>query len=122
MRLPVLFVGLLVWSCSDELPPPNADKPSPPDSNDPTYSVGGIHGWYRTSNAAPTADELMTIRVGAPGGTEYVDAWIADLPPVRLTKQPNGELAIQREISEVPAGLHDVLLAADGSTTAFAKV
>ncbi|MGE0549786.1 MAG: hypothetical protein AB7O24_20980 [Kofleriaceae bacterium] len=127
MRAPVILIGLLSVGlsnvgCSDELPPPHKDKPSAPASNDPAYTVAGIHDWYLVSTQATTADELMTIRVAGPSGTEYVDAYIADLPPVRLASQPNGELGKQIDIAAVPPGTHDVLLSANGSTAAFAKI
>ncbi|MGE0868921.1 MAG: hypothetical protein AB7P03_10170 [Kofleriaceae bacterium] len=124
MRALVISIGLFVVGCggNDELPGPHPEKPAAPTANDPAYTVHGIHNWYLVSTPATTADELMTIRVAGPDGTDYIDAYIADLPPVRLALQSNGELGQQIDISAVPPGTHDVLLAANGSTTAFAKL
>jgi len=60
--------------------------------------------------------------VDAPTGTSYIDAWVGELAPVRLDRQPDGSFGKQVAITDVPAGTQQVLLAADGSTTAFAKI
>lgn len=62
----------------------------------------------------------MTIQVFAPEGTGYVDAWIDDRPGFRL---PKGDdyFAIYADLSELGPGEHELLLAADGSDTAFAR-
>jgi hypothetical protein len=113
-------IGLGLAACSDS--PLPGDKPTVPDVNDEAYGIHGIHDWYVIANAATAADETMTILVDVPSGTDVVDAWVADLPPMRLVKQPNGQFGKQLSVTDVPAGTHDVLLAANGSTTAFARV
>jgi hypothetical protein len=114
-----LSVGLL--ACGDSFPPPRADKPTAPEADDTAYTVTGVHEWWVMSNAATTVDETMTIFVAAPSGTDFVDAWVGDLPVTRLAEQPDGRFAIQVSVADVPAGTHEVLLAANGSTTAFAS-
>lgn len=120
MRLP-LVLALSLAACGG-LPDPREEKPTAPADNDPGYTVTNIGEWYVTSDAAQTQDELMTIFVAVPPATEFVDVWIADLPVQRLSKQPDGRFAIQTSIADVPPGTWDVLLAADGSTTAFARI
>jgi predicted deacetylase len=64
----------------------------------------------------------MKIFVDVAPGTEFVDGWAADLAPVRLSLQPDGSFAAQVDLAEVPAGTHELLLAADGASVAFAKL
>lgn len=122
MRLGSLAIVLSLAACGGGFPDPRAEKPAAPDADDPAYTVTNIGAWYVTSDAAQTRDELMTIFVAAPEGTDFVDAWIGDLPVQRLSKQPDGRFAIQTSVAELPPGSYDVLLAADGATTAFARV
>lgn len=119
----LLVSGLVTLAaCGSDLPPPNDEKPTAPDANDPAFTVRSIKDWYLVGNAATPGQDTMFMFVDAAPGTEYVDAWVADLAPVRLDKQPDGSFGKQIAIADVPAGTQDVLLAADGSTTAFAKI
>jgi hypothetical protein len=112
----------LVTACGSDLPPPNEVKPIAPDTNDPAFTVRSIKDWYLVGDAATPGQDTMTVFVDAAAGTEFVDVWVADLSPVRLDKQPDGSFGTQLSIADVPAGTQDVLLAADGSGDAFAKV
>lgn len=116
-----LLVCGVFWGCSSGFPAPHADKPTAPETNDVAYTVSSIKDWYVIANAGTTSNDLMTIRVHAPSGTDYIDAWVADLGVVRLDEQPDGSFATQLSVATIPAGAHDVLLAANGSDTAFAK-
>jgi len=113
-----LLLVACVLGCSD--PAPNPDKPSPPDSNDPAFTATGLAGWYLIGNAATPGQDEMKIVVTAPGGTDFVDAYVGDLPVVRMDKQSDG-FALDVSIANVPAGTYDILFAANGSNTAFAK-
>lgn len=115
-------LGVGQTGCGDSLPAPREAKPTAPDAPDPAFTVSGIGGWYVVPSAAQQLDQTMTVIVDAPAGTQFVDAWIADLPVVRLSEQPDGRFATQLSVEAVPAGAHQVLLAADGATTAFAAV
>ena len=114
----VLSLGVL--ACGDN-PPPRTEKPSPPTENDPAYTVDGVKEWWIVPNAATTDPELMTILVTVPSGTEFVDAWVGDVPVKRLAEQPNGQYGVQVSLAGLPPGTHQVLLAANGSTEAFAR-
>lgn len=120
MRTVGLFVvGLL--GCGG-FPDPNPTAPAPPEANDPAFLVSG-DGWYLLGNAATPAQNTMSLSVQAPGDTDFVDVWIADLPVARLSERSDGTFGGEVEIAELAsAGTHDVLLAANGSTTAFAKL
>jgi len=112
----------LLCACSDEVAAPRGGRPSAPAQSDPAFAVSSIKHWYLTGDGLTPGDDQMTILVGAPGGTSTVDAYVADLPPVRLAIQPDGSFGGQVAIGALPAGAHDVLLAADGNPTAFARV
>jgi hypothetical protein len=103
-------------------PGPRTEKPEAPAANDPAFTVRSLKGWYLVGNAATPGQDLMTIFVDAPDGTDHVDAWVGDLAPVRLTEQPDGSFGTQVSIAELAAGSYDVLFAANRSTTAFAKI
>lgn len=115
-----ISVGLLISACG--FPDPREAKPTPPGDNDPAYPVTAIQPWYLVGTAATPGQDQMTIVVDPPAGTDYIDAWVADLPVRRLYETAEGLLGLQLSIEDVPAGTHEVLLAANGATTAFASV
>nr|MDQ3370142.1 hypothetical protein [Myxococcota bacterium] len=115
------FVVVALCACGGDSGP-RAEKPAAPDSNDPAFTIRSLKSWYLVGNAATPGQDLMTIFVDVPGGTDTVDAWVGDLAPVRFKEQPDGSFAVQVAIDSVPVGTHDVLFAANGATTAFAKI
>ena len=114
-----IAIGLL--ACSASYPPPKSDPPAPPAANDPAFTQEGILGWYLVGDAVTAADDTMTAIVTAPSDTDYVDAYIANLPPVRMEHQSNG-FAMQVAIDGLPTGDYQVLFSANGHDTAFAQV
>ena len=121
----LLSVLTTFGACGSDFPPPNPDKPAAPDGNDPAFAVRSLQDWYLiglVDGATPVGEDQMTMFVDVPSGTDYIDAWVADLPPIRLFEQDDHSFGQQLSISDVPAGTHDVLFAANGSTTAFAKI
>ncbi|MBA3818424.1 MAG: hypothetical protein H0X17_05995 [Deltaproteobacteria bacterium] len=115
------FVVMALCACGGDSGP-RAEQPAAPDTNDPAFTVRSLKSWYLVGDAATPGHDVMTIFVDAPGGTGTVDAWIGDLAAVRLTEQPDGSFGAQVPIGSVAVGTHDVLFAANGSTTAFAKI
>lgn len=115
MWLRGLAICSLAMGCGG-FPAPRDDKPAAPDANDPAFAIRSLGEWY------VTGDDTMTMFVKGPRGTDFIDVWVADLPPVRLSEQPDGSFGAQVDISSVPIGGYDVLLAADGATTAFARL
>ena len=113
---------VLLFSCGDQTARPNAARPAAPTANDPAFAIHAIHAWYLIGDGLTPGDDQMTILVDAPAGTTTVDAYVADRPPVRLSVQDGGQYGAQIAIDGLRAGDHDVLLSADGSTTAFARV
>ncbi|HEU0029587.1 MAG TPA: hypothetical protein VFQ53_03065 [Kofleriaceae bacterium] len=112
----------MIAACGNDFPPPDPDRPATPDTNDPAFTVRSIKDWYLVGDAATPGQDELTIFVDVAPGTDFVDAWVGDLPPVRLGEQPDGSYAAQVSIASLPPGTHDVLLAANGSKTAFARV
>lgn len=102
---------------------PRDEKPAAPAVNDPAYAIRpALKPWYLVGNAATAGQDVMTIIVDAPAGTDTIDAWVADLPPIRLRETEDGAFGAQVSLATLPAGAYDILLAADGKSTAFADV
>lgn len=114
--------SFVLAGCGSDQPPPRTEKPTAPDMNDPAYVIRGAQPWWIIGNKATATDDTMTIIVEPPPGTDFVDAYVADLAPVRLEETADGTLGIQISITDVPAGTHEILLSANGKTTAFAKL
>lgn len=116
-----IVTSVMLSACGSELPAPHEDKPEAPATNDPAYTIRGAQPWWIVGDAATPTDDLLTIIVEPPSGTEYIDAWVGDLHVVRLDEQPDGTFGKQISITDLPAGSYEILLAANGSTTAFAS-
>lgn len=110
---------LVVAACSGD-PAPNPDRPAPPDSNDPAFTIQGAHSWYLIGDGVTPGEDTMTVIITAPAHTGFVDAYVGDHKPVRMSSQTNG-FAMQVSIADI-VGDTDVLFTADGSPTAFASV
>jgi hypothetical protein len=118
-----LALIVLVAACgSSAPPPPAATPPAAPAQNDPAFAIAGVRAWYLIGNPLTPGDGTLTVDVSAPAGTAYVDAWVGPLAGVRLAAQDNGHFAAQIDLSALAPGGYDVLLAADSSDTAFAKL
>jgi hypothetical protein len=116
------LVLVVLFGCGTDVPPIASEPPAPPDANDPAYTVRSIKDWYIVGNAVTPGDDAMTFFVDAPAGTKVIDAWVGTLPPVRMDKQADGSFGAQLAITDLAPGTYDVLLAADGESTAFAKL
>ena len=99
---------------------PSATPPTAPTTNDPAFTVAPLRSWYIIGNATLAGNDTLTLSVTAATGTSTVDAWVANLPGERLVQQPDGKFTAAIDLRSVASGTYDVLLAADGSPTAFA--
>ena len=121
MRSRVLVVALTcsISACSG-YPDPNPDRPSPPAANDPDFSAQGLDAWSLVGDAATPARNQLTTIITAPSGTDYVDAYIPGLKPIRMIEQ-DGAFAMDVSIAALPVGAHEILFSANGSSKAFAS-
>ena len=63
----------------------------------------------------------MTAIITAPSGTDFVDAYIPGLPPIRMQRSSRRRFAMDVSIASLGVGAHEVLFSANGSSDAFAK-
>ncbi|MBV8756284.1 MAG: hypothetical protein JO257_03345 [Deltaproteobacteria bacterium] len=110
---------LLLAACSSD-PAPNADRPSEPDQNDPSFTVQGAKSWYLIGDGVTPDEDTMTVMITAPAHTSFVDAYVGDHKPVRMHAQDGG-FAMQVSIADI-TGDTDVVFSANGSSSAFASV
>jgi hypothetical protein len=84
--------------------------------------VSGVPAWsvIPDGSHATRSREVMTVTVAAPAGTRVVDAWVADLPPVRLGAADDGTFIGTLSTAGVAPGVQPVVFAADGAEIAFA--
>ncbi len=116
MRLWALVLGLCAMGCSDDLV-----KPDAPGQNDPAYQVDGVGRFYVVNTPASTVDQIMTVFVTVPSGTDEIAGFIGDTGQ-RFSKQPNGQFAAQFDLTELPIGEHEIVLSANNSSTGFAAL
>lgn len=114
-----VVISSSVVGCLGGNPDPKPDRPNAPAENDPAFSSNGLRNWYLIGDAARPGNDQMTVIIQAPSGTDFVDAYIPGLPPVRMGEQDDG-FAMDISIAKVAAGTHQILFSANGSDDAFA--
>ena len=122
--LPVLIGVFLAVSaaCSDpDVGPPRLTPPTAPAANDPAFAISGVTPWNLIGNALTMGHDTLAIAIAAPRGTETVDLWLDSGPGRRLVRT-GAEFTITLDIGALLASEHELLFAADGATTAFARV
>ena len=112
---------LAVAACTSGNPPPKTRVPAAPDQNDPAFSSAGLQQWYLVGDGVTPGNDTLTAIVTAPSGARFVDAYVGDLPPVRMDEQSDG-FAMQISLADLAPGDYQVLFSANGSDTAFAAV
>jgi hypothetical protein len=112
------IVALLLLACGGGLPPPSETPPAAPAANDPAYAVDQVRSWYIVGNEVTPGHDELVVRVFPPEGTEYVDMWIGGQPGIRLVDYDT-DLRQKFDVSTLPPGEYELLLAADGADTAF---
>lgn len=117
--LAVALASCLV-ACNGDYPDPKPNPPNPPAENDPAFTTRGLKSWYLIGDGATPAQDQLTTIITAPAGTEFVDAYIPGMKPVRMSSQADG-FSMDVSIADVEVGTHDILFSADGSDDAFAK-
>jgi len=108
-------------ACGGGADGPSETPPTAPTENDPAFTIQQVRDYYLIGNdATPGQDELI-VQVLAPDGVGVVDAWVDGEPGIRLSVAVEGFAQII-DIADLDAGEHELLLAADGADTAFARV
>lgn len=121
LRFGSSFLIVLLVACGGDDSGPSATPPAAPTENDPAFTIEQVRDYYLIGNdATPGQDELI-IQVIAPDGVETVDVWLDGGPGIRLADAVDG-FAQALDIAELEVGEHELLLAADGADTAFARV
>lgn len=119
----IRFVPLVVVTCifalaacgEDGIGPPRQDPPAStvPDAR---FVIEGVPYWWLIGNALTPGQDTISISVTAPPETQVLDVWVARGPGQRLTLDAaTGKFVGDLDISAVPAGEHDIIVAADGS-------
>jgi hypothetical protein len=118
-----VLVGALVSTaaCGGGDPAPTVDPPTAPAQNDPAFAVAGVLDWYVLATAINAGQNAVDIDVTAPDGTDFVDAWIAGRPGVRLA-HTGDHFTLTADITDLAAGEYDIILGADGEDTGFARL
>ena len=113
-------VVLLVACGGDGLGPPRIAPPAAPATNDLAYTVLPIARWNLVGNPLTAGQDTLAVEITAPAGTEAVDVWVAGGPGQRLTADGQ-RFTADLAIGDLGPGEHELLFAADGDTTAFAR-
>jgi len=111
-----LFAALMS-SCLDAGPSPT--PPAPPAENDAAFAISGVRAWALIGNELTPGHDRFEISVSAPAAVSVVDMWFDGAAGVRL----DGGAGLFRgsvDLTALAAGEHQLLFAADHSTTAFA--
>lgn len=116
--LPALLATLTA-GCFDSGPSPT--PPAPPAENDAAFSISGVRGWALIGNTLTPGHDTFEIAVSAPADVAIVDLWLDGAAGVRLDESA-GLFRTSVDLTGLAPGEHQLLLAADRSTTAFAAV
>ena len=114
-----LAAAALVAACGGESGP--GGRPTAPAENDPDYRIERVRDWMLIGNAVTAGQDEIEIQVFTPAGVSTVDVWLDDQPGVRLDRAGEGEFRQVLQAGELEVGEHELLFAADGEETAFAR-
>jgi len=118
----LFLISILLLACGgSDVAGPSETPPTAPSENDPAFTVEQVHDWYVVGNDATPGQDELTVQVIAPDGVDVVDVWLNGGPGIRLAEAVEG-FAQFLDISTLEPGEHELLLAADGSDVAFARV
>lgn len=116
-----LAASALLAACGGESAGPG-DKPAAPAANDPDYRIDRVRSWLLIGNAVTPGNDEIEMQVFAPAGVETVDVWLDDQPGVRLAQSDEGDFRQVLDAGDLAAGQHELVFAADGADTGFARL
>jgi hypothetical protein len=120
-RFEIIILLVLTGACGGGGGDPG-DKPTAPDQNDPAFQVDRVRDWMLIGNELTPGQDTIEIEVVAPDDVDRVDAWLDDRAGVRLERGDDGVFRQVLDAADLAAGEHELLLAADGSDVAFARL
>ncbi|MBI5482261.1 MAG: hypothetical protein HY906_25625 [Deltaproteobacteria bacterium] len=102
------------------MPPREPDKGDSPEAQG--YQVGGLRAWYLIGNSVTSGTDTLEVAVmPTTAKPRYIYLWLDRGTPVKLTKR-GGTFRAAVDIATIAPGAHEVLLAANGATKAFAQL
>jgi hypothetical protein len=119
--LTATLAATLLIACGGDDDGPAVTPPTAPAENDPAFTVDRLRSWYLVGNDLTPGHDQLEIQVVAPAGIDVIDMWIDGQPGVRLVDS-GADFRLVVDISAIAAGERELLLAADGSDTAFARL
>jgi len=123
MRTRLLLAASLLAACgtSSDVDVPDG-APTPPSKEDSSdFTVSGARAWYIVGDALTPGNDTFELSIAGPSTASVVDLWIDQQYAGRAHKV-SGTWKFSVDISDLPPGDHEALLAADGGQYAFAAV
>ena len=126
----LLLCGALLMpaavGCGTHEDPVPTSPPAEPDTGDSPeaqgYQLGAYRAWYLIGNSVTSGTDTFEIAVTTTTAKpRSIYLWLDGGTPVKLTKQ-DGTFTAAVDITGLAPGQHEVLLAANGATKAFAKL
>jgi hypothetical protein len=121
----LLFLGLglalLAAACGSSIPSMPGPVPAYPGQDDPDFGIAGARGYYLVGDALTPGQDQLKLNVSPPSHISVIDAWIDGGEGMRATPHGDGTFDLTADISSLAPGSHEMLLAADGKPTAFAR-
>jgi hypothetical protein len=96
--------------------------PTPPSKEDASeFTTTGARSWYLVGDAVTPGNDTLELEIAGPSSASVVDLWI-DRHYAKRAYKSAGTWTFAVDISDLPPGDHEALLAADGDAYAFAAV
>ncbi len=111
-------LSFALLACSDPSYPDPTAAPQAPAQSDGNYRITGLRSWALIGDDLSPYNDQVEVRVQGPSGTDYIDGWLNSGEGFRFEKQGDVFKATL-DLSGLSAGEHTLLLAANGSDTAF---
>jgi hypothetical protein len=123
MLLAAALLAGLVAACSAgrdaDVPDGVPTPPSKEDSSD--FTVSGARAWYLVGDTLTPGNDTLELSIAGPSTASVVDLWI-DGKYAKRAHRSSSKWTFAVDISGLPPGDHEALLAADGEPFAFAAV
>ena len=125
--LVLLLCAVIHGALGCEAAAPESDAvPAPPEKSDSPldlgYEVTGVKAWYLVGDGLTPGQDALTVKVRPVAASPHtIRLWLDGGDPTTLTKAGTSFTATV-DLAALGIGEHEVLLAADSSATAFARL